>query len=721
MITGAQIHVARGLLGLDQRHLAYGAGLSRPTVQRTEASEGAPRGSLDSLVMRMEALKRAGLESDRGGGREPRRRVCGTAEGPGPAAACRVPGTDAVTMDMALTLAGLAVALALTSAVTSLLAGRVPAALRLVATPLLGLAGLAALTAGVSALLAGGVASTTLPLGLPWLPWHIRLDALSGFFLLLIGVVTCAVGLYGPAYVRGFEHGRDSLTALGGFSGLFLTGMLLVVLADDAFLFMVAWELMSLSSYFLVAYHHEHAANRRAAFLYLLMAHVGGLMILLGYGVLAAFGGGFSFAELRAAELPPIWAGVAFTLAFLGFGMKAGLVPLHAWLPEAHPVAPSHISALMSGVMLKVAVYGFIRVVFDLIGTFPWQWGVAVLVIGSLSALFGVLAALMQTDLKRLLAYSSVENLGIIFIGLGLSLLFLSAGFTELGALALVAALYHSLNHALFKGLLFLGAGTILHNTHERDLDQMGGLLRRMPWTGLFFLVGVLSISALPPFNGFVSEWLTFQAALQAWHLESGVLRSLVPIASAVLALTGALVAATFVKVYGVAFLGQARSRHVRRARRGPWGMRAGQGLLAVLCLLLGVFPTWVIGLIDGVPLQILGGGLPQAGAQGWLWLTPVSPETASYSAPLIVLLLIAIGVTAFWALEPLVDPGGARALGAPRGRLGLRFCPALAADAVHRHRLCPTDPAGLRAPVQDRRGGHASGGWPAAPSPDDP
>lgn len=559
-----------------------------------------------------------------------------------------------MTMETALWLAGLAVLLALASAATALLARRVPATLRLVATPMLGLAGLAALAAGVTALLLGGSIQTTLPFGLPWMPWHVRLDALAGFFLMLIGVLTCAVGLYGPAYVRGFERGQDSLTALGGFSGLFLTGMLMVVLADDAFLFMIAWELMSLSSYFLVAFHHEHAANRRAAFLYLLMAHVGGLSILLGYGVLAAFGTGFSFSELRAAELPPVWAGVAFSLAFLGFGMKAGLVPLHAWLPEAHPVAPSHISAMMSGVMLKVAVYGFIRFVFDLLGQFPWEFGVALLGIGSLSALYGVLAALLQSDLKRLLAYSSVENLGIIFLALGLSLLFLSADLKALAALAFVAALYHCLNHALFKGLLFLGAGAVLHSTHERDLDKMGGLLRRMPWTGLFFLVGVLSISALPPFNGFVSEWLTFQAALQAWQLNSGVLRSLIPIASAVLALTGALVAATFVKVYGIAFLGQARSRHVRRAHQVPRGMQWGQGLLACLCLLLGVFPTWVVGLIDTVPHQLLGIGIPQAGVFGWLWLTPIAPETASYSGPLAVLMLTGIGLIAFWGLNVL-------------------------------------------------------------------
>jgi hydrogenase-4 component B len=474
---------------------------------------------------------------------------------------------------------------------------------------------------------------------------------LSGFFLCVIGVVSLAVGLYAPGYVRGFEHGRDPLPALGGFSGLFLAGMLAVVLAADAFLFMVAWELMSLSSYFLVAFHHDNAANRRAAFLYLLMAHIGGLAILLGFGVLASFASGFTFDAMRAAHLPFGWASVAFVLAFTGFGMKAGVVPLHAWLPEAHPAAPSHISALMSGVMLKVAIYGFIRVVFDLIGQFHWQWGLGVLIIGSVSALMGVLYALMQHDLKRLLAYHSVENIGIIFIGLGLALLFLAADGTVVGIVAFVAALYHTINHALFKALLFLGAGAILHSSHEGDLEQMGGLLRRMPWTGLFFLVGCISISALPPFNGFVSEWLTLQATLQAWQLESGVLRSIVPIAAAMLALTGALAAACFVKVYGVAFLGQARSRHVRRARPVPISMRAGQGILAVLCLLLGVLPTTFVGLLNVVPQQVLGQGLAQATARGWLWLTPVSPATASYSAPLVAIALSVALVLGLWLL----------------------------------------------------------------------
>ena len=378
---------------------------------------------------------------------------------------------------------------------------------------------------------------------MPWLHWHIRIDPLSGFFLCVLGLPLIAVSLYGPGYVREFQHGKHPLSVLGLFTGLFVAGMELVLLADDAFLFMIAWELMSVASYFLVAFQHDHAANRRAAFLYLLMAEIGAIAIILAYGVLAGFGGGLTFDALRGASLSPLWATIAFVLGLIGFGMKAGLVPIHAWLPEAHPVAPSHISALMSGVMLKIAVYGFIRFTFDLLNQLLWQWGVLVLVIGSASAVLGILYALQQQNLKRLLAYSSVENIGIIFMAIGLALIFLSSGQNQLGTLALIAALLHSLNHALFKSLLFLGAGAILHQAHEQSLKNMGGLIHRMPKLAAVFLVGTLSIAALPPLNGFVSEWLIFQAALQGGVIHSGVLRSLIPTASAVLALTSALAA----------------------------------------------------------------------------------------------------------------------------------------------------------------------------------
>ncbi len=558
----------------------------------------------------------------------------------------------------ALNLALLGVVLALLSAGFALFSSHYSVLTRWLVIPLLGLSGLLVAVAGMQLLLSGGAVFTAeLPFGLPWLAWHVRLDMLSGFFLLLIGVVCVAVAFYAPGYLREFEHGRGSMAVLGGFTGLFVAGMQLVVLADDAFLFMVAWELMSLSSYFLVTFQHENAANRRAGFLYLMMAEIGALCILLGYGVLAGNGHGFAFDAMRSAQVGGLWATVAFALAFLGFGMKAGLLPVHAWLPEAHPVAPSHISALMSGVMLKVAVYGFIRFSFDLLGGIQWSWGVAVLLVGSISALMGVLYALMQHDLKRLLAYHSVENIGIIFIGLGLSMVFEGAGHHLLAALGLVAALYHTINHALFKSLLFLGAGAVLHSSHQRDMEHMGGLLRLMPWTGLFFLVGCISIAALPPFNGFVSEWLTFQTALQAWSLENGVLRSLIPVAAAILALTGALAAACFVKVYGVSFLGQARSKQARKAREVDMGMRLGQGFLALLCLLLGVLPTTMIHLIDAIPRQLLHTGLDKATAHGWLWLTPLGGQTASYSAGLVLLGLLA----AWWLAALILRRGGVR------------------------------------------------------------
>ncbi len=539
---------------------------------------------------------------------------------------------------MALSIAYLAVIAALASAVISLGAYRRRNALmRALPFVLLGVSGAATVTAGGWALLAGLKHTQLLPLGLPWLQWHLRLDALSGFFLVVVGLLLVAVSFYGPSYVREFEGGKQPLPVLGLFTGLFAAGMLLVLLADDAFVFMVAWELMSVSSYFLVTYQHQNAANRRAGFLYLLMAHVGALAILLGFGVLASFGGNFTFDAMRAATLAPLWASIAFVLAFFGFGMKAGLVPLHAWLPEAHPVAPSHISALMSGVMLKVAIYGFIRVTYDLVGDVQWQWGLAVLIVGTGSALLGVLYTLMQNDLKRLLAYSSVENIGIIFMGLGLSMIFLGTKHPVLGVIGLIAALYHVLNHAVFKGLLFLGAGAVMYRTHERDLERMGGLIHRMPVTAVLFLVGCISISALPPFNGFVSEWLTFQAALQTPKLESGVLRAILPIAAALLALTGALAAAAFVKVYGVAFLGKARERSAARAREVPTGMLTGMGMLALLCLALGILPTTIIDVIEAVPQLLLGELPPNLTARGWLWLTPVSVDVASYSAPLVL------------------------------------------------------------------------------------
>jgi formate hydrogenlyase subunit 3/multisubunit Na+/H+ antiporter MnhD subunit len=303
--------------------------------------------------------------------------------------------------------------------------------------------------------------------------------------------------------------------------------------------------------------------------------------------------------------------------------------------------------------MLKVAVYGFIRFVYDLLGDITWQWGVVVLLVGSASAVLGVLYALMQHDLKRLLAYHSVENIGIIYIGLGLSMIFHATNHLEIAALALIAALYHCLNHAIFKSLLFFGAGAILQQSRQHDMEKMGGLIKKMPVTATCFLIGCISISALPPFNGFVSEWLTFQAALQGPMLKSGILGAMIPVAAAGLALTGALAAACFVKVYGIVFLGLPRSADIAEAEDPSFGMQLGQIILAVCCLGFGVFPTWVVRAINGIPESLIDTGLTNVTDNGWLWLTPVGPQTASYGAPAVFFGILVSWLIVFVFLHP--------------------------------------------------------------------
>jgi hydrogenase-4 component B len=521
------------------------------------------------------------------------------------------------------------------------------------------LASLLAVVSGAAAMIMNETFRTVLPLGLPDLPFHLRLDPLAGFFLVVIGLLGLFVSLYSTGYVRGFL-GKRSVTRLVVFYCIFIAGMFMVVLSDDALIFLISWEVMAVASYFLVMYEDERALNRRAAFLYIVVAHVGAIAILLSFGIMAGLAkgfygfGGYTFDAMRSTEFSGGWATAAFLLAFFGFAAKAGVIPLHVWLPEAHPVAPSNVSALMSGVMLKTAVYGIVRVTFDLIGTFPWWWGVLVLVFGLVSSVLGVLYALMQHDLKRLLAYHSVENVGIILIGVGLAIVFASFGLHMLAALALVAALYHTLNHAVFKGLLFMGAGAVLHATNERDMEEMGGLIHVMPWTAVLFLVGCVSISALPPFNGFVSEWLTFQAFLLTPSLETPLLRLIIPLGAALLALTSALAAACFVKVFGVTFLGHWRGRHsIQQIHEVNRPMRAGMSLAAVTCLALGIFPTFIIRWMDVVPGQLLDATIAgSAAGAGWMWLTPVSPERASYSGPIVFLVISAVCVVAYLVLH---------------------------------------------------------------------
>ncbi|MBU6402579.1 MAG: hydrogenase 4 subunit B, partial [Verrucomicrobia bacterium] len=365
-----------------------------------------------------------------------------------------------------------------------------------------------------------------------------------------------------------------------------------------------------------------------------IMSHIGTGCLILGFLLLYQATGDYGFGSFHAVgeRLAPGARTAAFLLFLAGFGIKAGLVPLHIWLPAAHPVAPSNVSAFMSGVLIKSGIYGLTRVLFDFLGAPPLWWGVTVLVIGTVSALLGVLYALMEHDLKRLLAYHSIENIGIILMGLGAALMFQRTGHPVLASLALVAGLYHTINHAVFKGLLFLGAGAVLHATHTRNMEDMGGLVKRMPKTAFFFLVGAVAISALPPLNGFVSEWLTYQALLQGFGTSERLVRLVFPISGALLALTGALAAACFVKAFGITFLAQPRSDRAAQAHEASPAMLAGMAALTVVCFFLGLFPGPFLTLFDPITTQLTGQAIHERLASGGLVIIALRPGAGSVS-----------------------------------------------------------------------------------------
>src|SRR5438552_14361000 len=432
--------------------------------------------------------------------------------------------------------------------------------------------------------------------------------------------------------------------------------MNLVVLADDAFTFLFAWEFMSLSSWALVMAHHRERDNARAGYIYLIMASFGTLALLLMFGLLAGPNGDYAFAEMRNAYPAASRTAMVLILALVGTGSKAGLVPLHVWLPLAHPAAPSHVSALMSGVMTKVAVYGFVRIVFDLIGPPAWWWSIVVLALGGTTAVMGVLYALMQHDLKRLLAYHTVENIGIIFIGLGLALAFKTHGMMFAAALAFTAALLHVFNHSLFKSLLFFGAGAVLAATGERDMEHLGGLIHRMPQTAFVFLIGCAAISALPPLNGFVSEWLTFQAILLSPQLPSWGLKLLVPAVGALLALSAALAAACFVKAFGVTFLGRPRTPAAERARETDRFSLAAMFFFAALCLVAGILPGFFIDALAPVTEGLVGDRMPVQGSVDWLSIVPIAEGRSSYNGLLVFAFMVLSGALAAWAIHRLAS-----------------------------------------------------------------
>src|SRR3989449_5534230 len=403
---------------------------------------------------------------------------------------------------------------------------------------------------------------------LPLTGLALRLDGLGAFFLVSVGLIGMAAAIYGLGYCAEYE-GRYSVRFLGAMFNVLLLFLSLQVMADNALTFLIAWEGLSLSAYLMVLTEHDQPGTVRAGVWYIAMTHAGFAALIAMFLLMTGGDLTTSFAAMRAGAqtLSSLTRDAAFLLALFGFGSKAGIVPLHVWLPMAHPVAPSHVSALMSGVVIKMGIYGLMRVTLDLLGGGPAWWGGVVLIVGTMSALLGVLYALMEHDLKRLLAYHSVENIGIILIGVGTGMIFHSYGLMTLAALGFIGGLYHTINHASFKALLFLGAGSVLHATGTRNTEKMGGLVKRMPWTALFFLIGSAAISALPPLNGFASEWLTFQSLLSVGRVAREPQTALVPLlAGGALALTGALAVACFVKAFGVSFLALPRGTRAAAA-----------------------------------------------------------------------------------------------------------------------------------------------------------
>ena len=517
--------------------------------------------------------------------------------------------------------------------------------------PIGGALGLALFGLALSALLATPEVAV-LSVGLPALPFHLRLDSLSAYFLMVIGACSAGISSFAAGYFRKGEGTPPGLLCLEFH--VFLASMVGVILADDAYSFMVMWETMAVSSFFLVTANHRIPEVRSAGYIYITMARVGAIAILLCFGVLQANTGDYTFANMRAQLLSPFWASIGFLLAVVGFGAKAGVLPLHVWLPEAHPAAPSPVSALMSGVMLNTAIYGILRVSLDLLHLRLWWWGGLLLAVGLATALFGVVFASVQTDMKRLLAYSSIENMGLLFVGMGLTMIFAGYDMKPMAALALTATLYHVASHACFKSLLFLGTGSVLHATSERNLGKLGGLIRSMPWVGWLTLLGVLTSAGLPPLGGFVSEWLLLQSFLFTPGLPVPLLTMLIPVVAALIALVAALAGYTMVKFFGVIFLGQPREDKLAHAHDAGTWERTGMVWLALGCVVLGLLPTQFIQLIDPVTQRLVQAGLgAQVANSGWL-LAPNSMEQASYGPVIFLLGILGCFALAFLLVRRL-------------------------------------------------------------------
>jgi len=466
-------------------------------------------------------------------------------------------------------------------------------------------------------------------------------DPLALFFLVVIALVCAPSAVFSIGYLRGeYSKGRSIIATV--LLALFVLSMCMVVTAGNLFSFLVFWELMSLSSYFLVVFDYKHEKSVRAGTIYLIMTHLGTASLMAALFILYAQAGSFNFLAVKqaAAVMPVQMRNTVFLLLLFGFATKAGVVPVHIWLPIAHPQAPSHISSIMSGVMIKTAIYGMIRFFVMLLGPGPQWWGILILALAVVSCLVGVIYALMDHDLKRLLAYHSVENIGIILLGIGAAMLFAAKGIFLVAVIGMCAGLYHLVNHALFKGLLFLCSGSVVKATGIRDMEKMGGLIKSMPWTAAFFLIGAMGISALPPLNGFVSEWLTFQTFFAGILQSGGWIKVFMVLCVAALALTSGLAAACFVKAFGITFLAMPRSYRAQEAKEVSVSLKLGMGFLAVMVIIFGVGAGIIATCIARVAQDILGAHESAFSFQ-WFSLTIATAQAISISPFIIAALLL--------------------------------------------------------------------------------
>ncbi|HDS2912254.1 hydrogenase 4 subunit B [Morganella morganii] len=477
----------------------------------------------------------------------------------------------------------------------------------------------------------------------PFAHFVVRLDSLAAFMVMVISLLVTVSALYSLNYVQ--EYLGRGAWSMGFFLNLFIASMVALVVMDNAFWFIILFEMMSLASWFLVIADQDDKSIR-AGLLYFFIAHAGSVLIMIAFFLMWRESGSLDFDSFRQLSLSPAMASVVFLLGFFGFGAKAGMLPLHSWLPQAHPAAPSHASALMSGVMVKIGIFGIIKVGIDLLGATQGWWGIVVLGFGAVSSVLGVMYALAEHDIKRLLAWHTVENIGIILMGVGVAMVGMANDMPVLATIGLLGAIYHLLNHAVFKGLLFLGAGAVIYRIHTRDMEKMGGLAKLMPLTATAFLIGCMAISALPPLNGFVSEWYTYQSLFSMSHDGTFIMKISGPIAIVMLAITGALAAMCFVKVYGVSFCGGPRSEAATHAREVPWTMTAAMLILAVVCVLLGVGASVIAPVLAKVAMTLTA-GTDVTVAQGAM-LVPDSAAQAMISPAMTFLLLLALPLIPF-------------------------------------------------------------------------